>query len=89
MAGLFKILLESLGRIILTQCEKILNYIKSNGSITPLDALREFGCMRLASRITDIKAQGYDIISKLESNKNRYGDTVRYARYTLKGGNNE
>ena len=84
MAGLFKILLESLGQITLTQCEKILNYIKYNGSITPLYALREFGCMRLASRITDLKAQGYDIISKMESNENRYGDTVRYARYTIK-----
>ena len=84
MVGLWKILLENLGRIILTQCEKILYYMRLNGSITPLDALREFGCMRLASRITDLKAQGYDIISKIESNKNRYGDTVRYARYTIK-----
>lgn len=33
----------------MTQCEKILKYIDENGSITPLDALREFGCMRLAS----------------------------------------
>ena len=47
----------------MTQCEKILDYMRLNGSITPLDALREFGCMRLASRITDLKAQGYDIIS--------------------------
>ena len=69
----------------MTQCEKILDYMRLNGSITQLDALREFGCMRLASRITDLKAQGYDIISKMESNKNRYGDTVRYARYTLRG----
>lgn len=73
----------------MTQCEKILDYMRLNGSITPLDALREFGCMRLASRITDLKAQGYDIISKMESNKNRYGDTVRYARYTIKENENE
>lgn len=68
----------------MTQCEKILDYMLSNGSITPLDAMKEFGCMRLASRITDLKAQGYDIMSKMESNKNRYGDTVRYARYIIK-----
>lgn len=73
----------------MTQCEKILNYIRLNGSITPLDALREFGCMRLASRINDLKNQGYDIIMKMESSKNRYGDTVRFARYTLKGDSNE
>lgn len=69
----------------MTQCEKILDYIRLNGSITPLDALREFGCMRLASRINDLKNQGYNIISKMEINKNRYGGTVRFARYTLKG----
>lgn len=73
----------------MTQCEKILDYMRVNGSITPLDALREFGCMRLASRITDLKARGYDITSKMESNKNRYGDTVRYARYEVKGENKE
>lgn len=73
----------------MTQCEKIIDYISVNGSITPLDALREFGCMRLASRITDLKQQGYEIRKTMEKNKNRYGDVVRYARYTLKGVNNE
>ena len=73
----------------MTQFEKILDYMRLNVSITPLAALREFGCMRLASRITELKAQGYDITSKMESNKNRYGDTVRYARYELKGVNKE
>ena len=38
-----------------SQCERILDYIEKNGSITQIDALREFGCMRLASRISDIK----------------------------------
>jgi hypothetical protein len=45
--------------------------------------------MRLASRITDLKQQGYEIRKTMENNKNRYGDVVRYARYTLKGVNNE
>ena len=73
----------------MTQCEKIIDYIRVNGSITPLDALREFGCMRLASRITDLKQQGYDIGRTMENSKNKYGDIVRYARYTLKEVNNE
>lgn len=59
----------------LTQCEMILQYIEETGSITPLDALREFGCMRLASRMCDIK--------KMEKAKNRYGDPVTYARYFI------
>ena len=73
----------------MTQCEKILDYMRVNWSITPLDALREFGCMRLASRISDLKKQGYDINSRIESKKNYRGETVRYARYELKGENKE
>lgn len=67
----------------MTQCEKILQYIKENGSITQMDALREFGCMRLASRISSLKNTGYKIVSNFETSKNRYGDTVRYARYRM------
>lgn len=67
----------------MTQCEKILQYIKENGSITQMDALREFGCMRLASRISTLKNIGYKIVANFETSKNRYGDTVRYARYRM------
>ena len=67
----------------MTQCEKILKYIEEQGSITPLDAMREFSCMRLASRITDLKKAGYKINSKMVTSKNKYGENVRYAMYTL------
>lgn len=66
-----------------TQCQKILNYMEREGSITPLDALREFGCMRLASRITDLKRDGYPISRDIETTKNKAGEPVRYARYRL------
>lgn len=67
----------------MNQCQEILNYIKREGSITPLSALREFGCMRLASRISDLKRQGYPIARKMETSKNKAGKSVRYARYRL------
>lgn len=66
-----------------SQCERILDYIAENGSITQIDALREFGCMRLASRISDLKRQGIPIKRKMETAKNRYGESVSYARYTI------
>lgn len=68
----------------MTQTERILNHLRRCGSITPLDALREFGCMRLGARIYDLKKAGYDIESRIESHKNSYGERVSYARYTLK-----
>lgn len=67
----------------MTQTEKILEFMKENGSITPMDALSEFGCMRLAARIADIRADGVNVVSTMEQSKNRYGETVRFARYRL------
>lgn len=67
----------------MTQSERIMQYLRENGSITQLDALREFGCMRLASRISDLKRDGVPIKRTMESAKNRYGEAVSYARYSL------
>ena len=38
-----------------TQTARILNHLESFGSITSLDAMREYGIMRLASRICDLR----------------------------------
>ena len=67
----------------LPQCDLIMMYMKDHGSITPLDALREFGCMRLAARIADLRERGHRIESIPESNTNRYGNKIRYSRYYL------
>jgi hypothetical protein len=67
----------------LNQCEKILQYMNEYGAITPIDALREFGCMRLASRISDLRKAGFVIHKEMASAKNRNGETVRFALYKL------
>ena len=43
----------------MTQKELIVEHLHEYGSITPLDALREYGIMRLASRMADLKADGF------------------------------
>ena len=67
----------------LTQKDKIIAYIHKYGSITPLDALREFGCMRLATRVFELKEDGYRIKTVMEKTKNKSGEPVCYARYFL------
>lgn len=67
----------------MNQEQRILNYMKDFGSITPLDAMREFGIMRLASRISDLKKRGYKISREFEKSVNRYGEHTKYARYKL------
>lgn len=67
----------------MTQCEKILQYMTENGCITPFEALREFGCMRLASRISDLRKAGCSIHKEMATAKNKNGETVRFAVYKL------
>lgn len=69
----------------MTQTQEILRYLKDHGAITPVDAMREFGCMRLAARIADLKAKGHKINTTMVSSMNRYGKAVSYAKYTLGG----
>lgn len=66
-----------------TQCEKVLAYMRQFGSITQLQALQDIGCMRLASRISDLRQQGIAIGRRIKTTKNRYGDSVSFAEYYL------
>jgi hypothetical protein len=65
------------------QTDKILMYMQTEGEITPLDALREFNCMRLAARISDLRKAGHKIGRRIEKGTNRFGETVHYAVYWL------
>lgn len=67
----------------MTQCERILRHLADYGSITSLEAMKEYGIMRLASRISDLKNMGYKITSTTETSKNRYGETTHYSKYML------
>lgn len=67
----------------MTQCEKILRHMQDFGSITSLEAMQEYGIMRLASRISDLKRIGTPIRVETVKGKNRYGEATSYARYSL------
>lgn len=68
-----------------TQNQRILDYIERFGSITQLEALRDLGVMRLASRISDLRKLGYPIVSKRETVKNRFEETCHIKRYSYGG----
>lgn len=65
-----------------TQCEKIIAYIQKHGSITHKEA-ELFGCMRLASRICDLKKRGYIIRTKMVRVKNKDGSYTSIASYSF------
>lgn len=66
-----------------TQCDKIIRHLKTFGSISSLEAITEYGILRLASRIHDLKAQGYNIVGEVKASKNRFGERVSYKVYRL------
>ena len=69
----------------MTQNERILRHLRDYGSITQLEAMQEYGIMRLASRISDLRRMGYNIERDLIASKNRYGEATRFASYRLEG----
>ena len=83
----WRMLLVSAGLICevqpMTQCEMILKHMQECGTITSWEAMQEYGIMRLASRITDLKEAGIPIKREMVSQKNRHGDTVTFARYSI------
>lgn len=77
------------------QTYQILQHIKTFGSITPQEALKEYGCMRLSARIWDLRHQYHQRIKTIpmvqEVRRKRFfgllrgKDTtiVRYAKYVI------
>jgi hypothetical protein len=59
----------------------ILNYLRKHGSITP-DEARDHcrKCERLAARISELRADGHNIVT---DNKDSEGNYVNYAIYRL------
>ena len=65
-----------------TQCEKILDYMRDHGSITARQAYH-LGIMRLASRISELRAAGMKIKTEDVKVKNRDGSFSYIAKYSF------
>ena len=61
----------------MSQTNMILNHLKT-APITPIDALEQYGCFRLAARIADLRKDGWNIHTELVEK----GDK-RWAKYHL------
>ncbi len=64
------------------QHERILAFIESHGSITPMDAFSELGITKLSTRIGEMIESGISIEKHREKGRNRFGEKVNYMRYT-------
>lgn len=63
-----------------SQCAMILDWLQRGFSLTQMQALDKFGCMRLASRIDQLRNRGYNIKTNMVRNE---FTGKKYADYTL------
>lgn len=47
-----------------SQCKRIAQYLNEGNTLTGLEAIPLFGCIRLASRINDLRKKGMEICSR-------------------------
>lgn len=67
----------------MTQSERILRHLEDYQTITSAEAMQEYGIMRLASRVNDLRREGVPIVTEVVTGKNRYGEPTRWARYRM------
>ena len=68
-----------------TQKQRVLDAMKnhSSKSISPWYAINNLGNTRLAGTIHSLKKDGHNVTSVIETGTNKFGDSIRYSRYTL------
>lgn len=62
----------------MSQTETIRKHLLKHNSITPLEALRKFRCMRLAARIRDLRSDGFSVQTCRISRGDKH-----YAKYVM------
>ena len=67
----------------MTQTDELYAYLKSHDGITQIQALRNLGIMRLASRISDLRNRGVGIKKEMITVRAKNGRKASVARYSL------
>ena len=70
----------------MTQKEMILKYITDFGSITSYQAYADLGVTQLATRVRELKEDGFVFKTEQQLGKNRYGKPTHYVKYYLDNG---
>jgi len=61
-----------------SQCNRILRYLQSGKTLTPLAGLKIANSWRLSGRILELRRAGHNIITEIEHRNGKH-----YARYRL------
>jgi len=68
----------------MSQQKRILNYLEQGKTLTRLNSWDELGILEAPARISELRAEGHHIHTEMITIRNKYGEKVRIAKWTLK-----
>ncbi len=68
----------------MSQQKRILDYLKQGNELTRLNCWEQLGILEAPARISELRAEGHNIHTEMITVRNRYGEKVRIAKWTLK-----
>jgi hypothetical protein len=67
----------------MTQKERLLNYLKLNTRINPLESWTKLGIYRLSAVVFDLRKEGHIIVTNRKAVNNQFGEECVVAEYEL------
>lgn len=68
----------------MSQCEKLLRYLREHGSITGMECITKLHILNYKGRICDLRQLGYNIETVMETRVNSAGEKTTFARYYMR-----
>lgn len=68
----------------MSQQDRILNYLQDGRVLTRLNSWTELGILEAPARISELRAKGHQIETKMVPVRNRFDEIVKIAHWTLK-----
>jgi aspartate carbamoyltransferase regulatory subunit len=66
------------------QKERILDHLKSGKTLTRINSFELLGVIETPARISELRSKGHDIKTTMITVKNRFGENVRIAKWSMK-----
>jgi len=66
------------------QEQRLLDYLKTNFKVSPMDAWIELGIYRLSDVVFKLRNKGYEIETERKSVLNRFDEPCSFAEYKFK-----
>ena len=68
----------------MSQQKRILSYLQQGNELTRLNCWEQLGILEAPARISELRAEGHNIHTEMITIRNKYGEKVRIAKWTLK-----